>query len=297
MLGVFPLDTEPVRHNFAAVRARYIDELMEREWYDVRTFRNEQRQQMRTPGYLLELLQDGHVTAVEMHSHTSRSDGMIEPRRIAAWTYALYQEGYFRHEHRAVPLVVMVTDHDYLYAQDDLQALPSGEGLTVLPATEVSTEHGHVLYYGAHPEIVHALDLHHPRTSVKPGGPEFFDMVQALQGGVAVPAHPYRQASVLRTLPADTVPSALVAVETLNGKTSAEQNRAAIDYARRHGLRGVGGSDAHQVSSLYSYLTLFDGPIHSIEDLVIALRQGDYFPVHGEHLRLGGRRRGPHSGS
>ena len=241
---------------------------------------------MTTPGYLLELLQAGHVTAVEMHSHTPRSDGMIEPERIAAWTYARYRQGYFRHDHLAVPLVVMVTDHDYLYAQDDLRGLPCGEGLTVLPSTEVSTEHGHVLYYGAHPEILRALDLDRPRLSVTPGGPEFLDMVQALDGGVAIPAHPFRQASVLRTLPGDALAPTLIAVEMLNGKTSADQNRAAIDYVRRHGLRGVGGSDAHQVSSLYSYLTLFDGPIHSLEDLVIALCEGDYFPVHGEHLRV-----------
>jgi len=78
----------------------------------------------------------------------------------------------------------------------------------------------------------------------------------------------------------------LTAVEILNGKTPAEQNRAAIDYVRQHGLRGIGGSDAHQMSRLYSYLTLFDGTIKSIDDLVLALRQGDYFPVHGEHLRL-----------
>jgi hypothetical protein len=40
------------------------------------------------------------------------------------------------------------------------------------------------------------------------------------------------------------------------------------------------------MSRLYSYLTLFDGPIHGLDDLVIALLQGDYFPVHGEHLRI-----------
>ena len=282
-----------MRSNFAAVRERYVEELIEREWYDVRTFRRAQRHEMTPPGYLLELFRGGHVTAVEMHSHTRRSDGMIDPRRIAAWTHALFREGYFRHEHLAVPLVVMVTDHDYLYAQDDLRAIPGGEGLTLLPSTEVSTEHGHVLYYGSHPEIVRALELGRPQLSVKPSGLEFFDMVQVLEAGVAVPAHPYREASVLRTLPGEAFASTLVAIEMLNGKTAAEQNRAAIDYARRHGLRGVGGSDAHQVSRLYSYLTLFDGPIHSIDDLVIALREGDYFPVHGEHLRLKGRRASP----
>jgi hypothetical protein len=279
---------EAMRPTFAAVRERYLAELIEREWYDVRTLRGAERRAMAPPGYLLELLQGGRVTAVEMHSHTPRSDGMIDPRRIAAWTHALFEQGYFRHEHLAVPLVVVVTDHDYLYAPDDLRALPSEEGLTFLPSTEVTTEHGHVLYYGSHPEIVRALDLSRPRLSVTPGGPEFFDMVQALEGGVAVPAHPYREASVLRTLPGEAFASTLVAVETLNGKTPAEQNRAAIDYARQHALRGIGGSDAHQVSRLYSYLTLFDGPIRSIDDLVVALRQGDYFPVHGEHLRLKG---------
>jgi hypothetical protein len=87
-------------------------------------------------------------------------------------------------------------------------------------------------------------------------------------------------------LPGEALASELVALETLNGKTPADQNLMAIEYARKHGLRGVGGSDAHQMSRLYSYVTLFDGPIHSIGDLVLALRDGDYFPVHGEHLRF-----------
>ena len=139
--------------SFAAVRERYLEELIEHEWYDVRTFGKKQRQEMTPPEYLIELLQHGHVTAVEMHSHTPRSDGLIVPERISAWTHALYKKGYFRHEHLAVPLVVMVTDHDYIYTSSDLQAIAYEEGLTFLPSTEVSTEHGHVLYYGSHPEI------------------------------------------------------------------------------------------------------------------------------------------------
>jgi hypothetical protein len=91
---------------------------------------------------------------------------------------------------------------------------------------------------------------------------------------------------MLRELPADELASELVTLEILNGKTPADQNLMAIEYARKHGLRGIGGSDAHQMSRLYSYLTLFDGPIHSIDDLITALRDGDYFPVHGEHLRF-----------
>jgi hypothetical protein len=271
--------------SFAAVRERYLEDVLEHEWYDVRTFGKKQRQEMTAPGYLLELLQGGHVTAVEMHSHTPRSDGLIEPERIGAWTHALYKKGYFRHERLAVPLVVMVTDHDYIYARGTLQAISYEEGLTFLSGTEVSTEHGHILYYGSHPEVIQTHDLDRPQLSVKPSGTAFLDLVHAL-GEVAVPAHPYRETSVLRTLPGDEVAPRLLALEILNGKTPPDQNRAAIEYARQHGLRGTGGSDAHQMSRLYSYLTLFDGPVHTLDDLVLALRQGDYFPIHGEHLRF-----------
>ena len=58
--------------SFAAVRERYLEELLEHEWYDVRTFGKKQRQEMTAPAYLLELLQYGQVTAVEMHSHSPR---------------------------------------------------------------------------------------------------------------------------------------------------------------------------------------------------------------------------------
>jgi predicted metal-dependent phosphoesterase TrpH len=272
--------------SFAAARERYGDELLEHAWYDPRTFQTGQRHTMTPPAYLVELCASGRVTAVEMHSHTPRSDGWVEPRDIAAWTHALHGRGYFRHGHLAVPLVVMLTDHDYLYASHDLAAIPYEAGLTFLPAAEVSTAHGHVLYYGDHPEVVHALELSRPGLARMPDALEFFEMVRAPGGGVAVPAHPYREGHVFRTLHDDGIAAAFCAVEVINAKTAAEQNRAAIQYARRHGLRGIAGSDAHQISRLFSYLTLFDGPIHTVADLVTALREGDYFPVHGEHLRF-----------
>jgi predicted metal-dependent phosphoesterase TrpH len=272
--------------SFAAVRERYLEELVEHTWYDVRTFGKKQRRELRLPGYLRELLQSHRVTAVEMHSHTPRSDGLIEPERIHSWTYALYKKGYFRHEHITVPLVVMITDHDYIYEYGALKALSADENLIFLAGTEVSTEHGHVLYYGYHPEIVYTYELDRPQLSVQPTGPEFFDMVASLNAGVAFPSHPYRETSMLRELPEEEVAPMLVTLEVLNGKTPADQNLMALEYAKKYGIRGVGGSDAHQMSRLYSYVTLFDGPIRSVDDLTLALRDGDYFPVHGEHLRF-----------
>ena len=62
--------------SFATVRERYLEELIENGWYDVRTFSKKQRRELRSPQYLLELIQTTAVTAVEMHSHTPRSDGV-----------------------------------------------------------------------------------------------------------------------------------------------------------------------------------------------------------------------------
>ena len=275
-----------MRVNFASVKEQYLTELIENEWYDVRTFSKKKRRELKMPGYLRELLETHPVTAVEMHSHTPKSDGLIEPERILSWTQALYKKGYFRHEHVSIPIVVMVTDHDYIYDASDLQAISEQDGLRFLSGTEVSTEHGHVLYYGSHPEVVYTYELDRPQLSVKPTGPEFFDMVNSLDAGIAFPSHPYRETSILRELPEDEVALMLTSLEVLNGKTPADQNLMALDYAQQHGLRFIGGSDAHQMSRLYSYVTLFDGPIYTVEDLISALRDGDFFPVHGEHLRF-----------
>jgi predicted metal-dependent phosphoesterase TrpH len=185
-----------------------------------------------------------------------------------------------------VPLVVMITDHDYIYEDGALKALSADESLIFLPGAEVSTEHGQVLYYGYHPEVVYTYELDRPQLSVQPTGPEFFDMVASLNAGVTFPSHPYRETSMLRELPEDEMAPMLVTLEVLNGKTPADQNLMALEYAKKYGIRGVGGSDAHQMSRLYSYVTLFDGPIRSVDDLTLALRDGDYFPVHGEHLRF-----------
>ena len=152
-----------MRPNFATVRERYLADLIENGWYDIRTFSKKRRRELHTPDYLLELLQYSAVTAVEMHSHTPRSDGLIEPERIQSWTQALYKKGYFRHEHLTVPLVVMITDHDYIYASAELKAIRQDEELIFLSGTEVSTEHGHVLYYGYHPEVVYTYELDRPQ--------------------------------------------------------------------------------------------------------------------------------------
>ena len=143
-----------------------LEELVEHQWYDVRTFSKKLRRTLQTPDYLLDLLASQTVTAVEMHSHTTRSDGLIEPERIISWTDALRKKGYFCHEHLSIPLVVVITDHDYIYEHSDLKGISDSDALRFLTGTEVSTEHGHVLYYGSHPEIIYTYELDRPQLTV-----------------------------------------------------------------------------------------------------------------------------------
>ena len=64
------------------------------------------------------------------------------------------------------------------------------------------------------------------------------------------------------------------AVEVLNGKVTEKENALALQVGEGLGLTLVGGSDAHDVSEVGKYATLFKVLIRNEEDLVCALKQG-----------------------
>jgi acyl dehydratase len=76
-------------------------------------------------------------------------------------------------------------------------------------------------------------------------------------------------------------------LETLNGGSNADENAKARALAQQHGLREVGGSDAHFVSAIGQCLTAFEEPVHSIGQLVEALRAGAFRPVTADEMREG----------
>ena len=68
-------------------------------------------------------------------------------------------------------------------------------------------------------------------------------------------------------------------VETLNGKVTATENGLAQNVANGLGLSATGGSDAHDVSTVGAYATVFERAINSEEELLAALKEGKYRPV------------------
>jgi hypothetical protein len=66
----------------------------------------------------------------------------------------------------------------------------------------------------------------------------------------------------------------LDAVETLNGITSARQNRMAEELARARGLPGVAGSDSHFYYSPWNIYTEIQASL-DVDEILKAIRRGN----------------------
>ncbi len=98
------------------------------------------------------------------------------------------------------------------------------------------------------------------------------------EGGVAIPAHPFRDSGFGPQLD-DLLArhgAALGVIEALNGQNSARENDAALVAMEKLGLVGVGGSDAHFVTPKWflTCATELERPVSDVEGLCAELRAG-----------------------
>jgi predicted metal-dependent phosphoesterase TrpH len=169
----------------------------------------------------------------------------------------------------------VLTEHRCFDPSVDYDALASQYGIVVLKGAELETEIGHVLVYGISDVFAREFDL----SRVDLPSVDVFRAAHEL-GGYAIGAHAGRPRigawdHAQRGAKIDHVP----AIESLNGGSNDIENSRAEQLAREHGIRRVGGSDAHYVSSVARCMTAFREPILSIEDLVYQLRAGEFEPV------------------
>jgi predicted metal-dependent phosphoesterase TrpH len=66
------------------------------------------------------------------------------------------------------------------------------------------------------------------------------------------------------------------AVEVGNGKLAPDENEMARKVAEKLGLPGTGGSDAHRVDEIGTYVTVFEKEIQSEIELVQELHTGRF---------------------
>ncbi|HWO93268.1 MAG TPA: PHP-associated domain-containing protein [Dehalococcoidia bacterium] len=214
----------------------------------------------------------------DLHTHSTDAsdDAGATVEGYLKWIVGRRKKGY-----RVDGLVL--TEHRSFDFEVDYTALAEEYGVVVLKGAELETEIGHVLVYGITAAFAREFDL----SRVDLPSKDVFAAAREL-GGFAVGAHAGRPRIGIwdhaeRGASLDHVTS----IEQLNGGSSHDENARALVLAERHGLRTIGGSDAHYVSAVGRCLTAFERPITCIEDLVEQLRGGDYAPVRIEDTFLG----------
>jgi predicted metal-dependent phosphoesterase TrpH len=154
--------------------------------------------------------------------------------------------------------VAAVTDHDSVRACKPTMALAAAySDILIIPGVEVSTTAGDMLVLGT-------CEL-----PPKPWEPQNVADYAKSVGAVSIVAHPYRlygMGDVARTLKVD-------AIEVLNGGSSAAANQQAKEMAKQVGLPGTAGSDAHQLSELFSVCNEVQADL-TVEGVLDAIRKG-----------------------
>jgi predicted metal-dependent phosphoesterase TrpH len=196
---------------------------------------------------------------MDMHVHTSLGgDSDIDPEELIDLARAAGLNG------------VCVMEHHSYSRSKPLEALALQMRFFLVRGLEYHGEEGHLLIFGF-PGDPGNLPRGLPMQYV-------INRVHS-QGGVAIPAHPFQKGLVgglLGSRVSDL--QGLVALETINGSLSTNENLLAQQAARDLGIHGIGGSDAHGPSVLGRAFTCFPRPIQTPADLLDALRQGGYYP-------------------
>ncbi len=200
---------------------------------------------------------------LDLHSHSIKSDdGRAKVPNYCQWIRT-----------REIPIDGFVlTEHRQFDFESDYSALAKEFGLTILKASEVETEYGHVLVFGVTEALTQAFDftnIHLPLAQV----------IEAAErhGAVPVPCHPGRKrVGMSAHLEEYGVPQGVRIVEIYNGGSRGDEDAIAQNMAAEQDYLGIGGSDAHIVSHIGKCATRFPENITSAAELAEALRGGDF---------------------
>lgn len=203
---------------------------------------------------------ENNMFRIDMHVHTVLGgDSRIRPEEVADRARAAGLDA------------VCITEHHSWDLSRPFDEISRKTGFPIFRGLEYRAAEGHLLIYG----------VCAGRADLPPGLPmqNAIDWVCA-RGGAAVPAHPFQRGMVGKALGSAVLDlEHIVAIETLNASLGDEENRLAADAARKMGLSGIGGSDAHGPQVLGKAFTVFAGPILSMDGLVRALKAGGYRPA------------------
>jgi hypothetical protein len=214
----------------------------------------------------------------DLHVHTVKGSGdsSLAPEELVKEAVRLGLTG------------VTLTEHGGWADLREFGEFARRHAIVLVHAREFETESGHILVFGLN---------RHPPGAVDP---KTLRQAVTRAGGWMVSAHPFRNLfnpppynmSLIYQDPGShpKTPEEAIAhplfellddVEVVNGANSEEENRFALEVARRMGTRGTGGSDAHSAQGLGRGVTRFEEEIRSEAEFLEALRAGAYTPAEG----------------
>jgi predicted metal-dependent phosphoesterase TrpH len=184
----------------------------------------------------------------DFHIHTIYSaDSLIQPKTLVDMLAA----------HSFIKIAA-VTDHDSVRGCRATVELASAyPDVLIIPGVEISTQLGDVLVLGT------------DELPPKPWTPEaVVDYAKSIDG-ISIVAHPFRTYGMgerARNYKVD-------AIEVLNGGSSREANIQAKELAKNMGLPGTAGSDAHQVTELFSVCNQIEASL-DIDSVLASIKRG-----------------------
>jgi predicted metal-dependent phosphoesterase TrpH len=169
----------------------------------------------------------------------------------------------------------VLTEHRVIDSSIDYRKLGDWYGIQIFQGVEVDGDFGHILLYGVTNECLRYIDLANRRLNDR-------EVVRIMKecGGIAIPAHPFRESVHGRALEEKREWVAGVEIiEQFNGANSEVQNAKASAIIARDGLRGIGGSDAHYVNWFLKCATVFERQVETMPALVEELYAGRFTPM------------------
>jgi predicted metal-dependent phosphoesterase TrpH len=194
----------------------------------------------------------------DLHMHTTRHspDSQMDPFVLVRRAQEIALDG------------IVITEHDKLWSNTELDELRrAAPGLVVLAGIEVSAREGHFLVYGVTDP-----------SRVRPGiGVADLCREVHRQGGAVVAAHPFRWGQPFDHILREEQPE-LDGLEMMSSNMDADCRRRTAEVQQRLQIAGLGNSDAHHEDVLGFCRTDFAVPVHTMADLVAAIRQRQTTP-------------------
>ncbi len=215
---------------------------------------------------------------IDMHVHTKLSGDSS----ATVEDYCRIIKRYRRYH----PFVgIVLTEHRVYHPNEEYRKIAEEYEIVILQGIEVNSDLGHLLLYGVTDRFLRTIDI----TSL---GLKCQDVIKTMAdcGGIAIPAHPFRESGYGNALIREEKRlDGIKIIEEQNGSNTAGQNNQAIALVKGNGLKGIGGSDAHYGNRHWflNCATQFDNPIYTNEDLVTALRSGNFRPVTLDKTAMG----------